>query len=199
MRHRPRQSLGQAMPAGITTLMLLFGLLCGAITAQAADADTVNLGTGVPSADEIQQGLFPDDECERLKASGFKCMGFKPPVRFSMPSTAFKVGSAELPEGIKRQLDAFAAVLKGKTGSGRTVRIEGHADASGEPALNDALSQRRAEAARDYLVSKQVSPDLLKPVGLGSQAPVDPAQPLAPRNRRVVIARDQPPVSPASP
>lgn len=174
-------------------------LLCIVASAARADDVTVNLGSAIPSAQDIQQGLFPDDECERLKANGFKCMGFKPPVRFSLPSSSFKVGSAELPEGIKRQLDAFAAVLKGKSGAGRVVRIEGHADASGEPAINDALSQRRADAARDYLVSQQVNPDLLKAVGLGSKAPVDPDKPLAAVNRRVVIGRDQAPSAPTAP
>lgn len=176
-------------------LLTALALSAAAGLARAED-DTVQLGQAVPTAEQIQQGLFPDDECERLKANGFKCMGFKPPVRFSLPSTAFKVGSADLPEGIRRQLDAFAAVLRGKTGGGRVVRIEGHADASGDPALNDALSQRRAEAAREYLIGKQVSPDLLKAVGMGSKAPADPDQPLAAKNRRVVIGRDQAPVSP---
>lgn len=190
--------VGTVVVRPLIQALILSLLGCMASTAR-ADDDTVNLGSAVPSAQDIQQGLFPDDECERLKANGFKCMGFKPPVRFSLPSSSFKVGSAELPEGIKRQLDAFAAVLKGKSGAGRTVRIEGHADASGEPAVNDVLSQRRAEAARDYLVSQQVSPDLLKAVGLGSKAPVDPGKPLAAVNRRVVIGRDQAPAASASP
>jgi OmpA-OmpF porin, OOP family len=194
MRQRPWQVHGSFLVRGVSALAL-----CGMAGAANAEGDTVVVGTEVPSAESIQQGLFPDDECEKLKANGFKCMGFKPPVRFSLPSTSFKVGSAELPDGIKRQLDAFADVLKGKSGSSRTVRIEGHADASGDAAFNQKLSQMRADAARDYLVGKQVAPDLLKAVGVGSNELLDPAQPTAARNRRVVIGRDTAPSSPAAP
>ena len=182
--------------AAAVALVLAVGGLAVALPARAADATTVELGAAVPSVKDVSEGLFPDDACEDLKAHGFKCMGFKPAVRFALPSSAFKIGSAELPDGLKHQLDVFAQALQGKSGANRTVRIEGHADASGAEPVNAALSQRRADAARDYLVSKGVAPDMLKAVGLGSQDLADPAQPLSPKNRRVVIGRDQPPATP---
>jgi len=166
-------------------------------TAHAAGADDlVDLGTNVPSTKQIEEGLFPDDNCAKLKENGFKCMGFKPPVRFELPSASFRVGSADLPDGLKAQLDAFAQVLTKKTGPDHTVRIEGHADASGTPTVNDTLSQRRADAARTYLISKGVAPDLLTAVGVGSKDLADPDRPLAPSNRRVVIGRDHAPTAP---
>jgi OmpA-OmpF porin, OOP family len=176
--------------------LALVGLLAQIALPLQAQEGTVDLGTSLPATKTLEEGLFPDDACEELKANGFKCMGFKPAVRFSLPAAAFAIGSAELPDGLKRQLDRFAQVLKGKSGNGRAVRIEGHADASGQPAANDELSQRRANAARDYLVDKGVSPELLKPVGLGAKQPIEPSQPLSAKNRRVVIGREQPPVSP---
>ena len=177
-------------------LAFVAGVFLCAAPARAADANTVDLGTQVPAVKDVSAGLFPDDACEDLKAHGFKCMGFKPAVRFALPSSAFRIGSADLPDGLKRQLDVFAEALKGRTGADHTVRIEGHADASGAPDVNASLSQRRADAAREYLVSKGVAPDLLKAVGMGSQDLADPAQPLSPKNRRVVIGRDQPPATP---
>lgn len=159
----------------------------------AADPAVVDLGASVPKAKDLEAGLFPDVACEQLKANGFKCMGFKPPVRYALPSSAFRIGSADLPDGLKRQLDVFAEVLKTKQGAQQAVRIEGHTDASGTDEVNESLSQKRADAARDYLVGKGVAPEMLKPVGLASRDPIDSAQPLAARNRRVVIARDQPP------
>jgi OmpA-OmpF porin, OOP family len=188
---RPLLRVGAVRPALLSALMLL--ALSQAAPARAADPSTVDLGTTTPTVKSVQQGLFPDDECEQLKASGFKCMGFKPPVRFSLPSASFKVGSAELPDALKQQLDVFAQALKGKTGAGRAVRVEGHADASGTDDANEALSTRRAEAARDYLVAKGVAPELLKPVGLGSKNLLEADKPTSPRNRRVVIGRDQNP------
>lgn len=178
---------------GAATLAMT--LSTGAV--RAADAGTIDIGTSMPSVKDVQQGLYPDDECEQLKANGFKCMGFKPPVRFSLPSATFKVGSAELPDGIKHQLDVFAQALKGKSGAARAVRIEGHADASGTDTANDALSLKRAEAARSYLIDKGVSAEQLKAVGVGSKDLLDEQKPLSPRNRRVVIGREQPPAGTA--
>jgi OmpA-OmpF porin, OOP family len=171
-------------------LALVGTLMALGLPARAADDNNVDVGSKVPTADDIKQGLFPDDECEQLKAAGFKCMGFKPPVRFSLPAASFKIGSAELPEQVMRQLDAFAGVLRTRQSADRKVRVEGHADASGDNALNMELSQKRAEAAKQYLVDKGVNPGLLHAVGMGAKAPKDPLNPTAAENRRVVIGRD---------
>ena len=177
------------------TTISLAAWLALAGSAQAAD-ESVDVGNRVPTADDIQQGLFPDDECEQLKAAGFKCMGFKPPVRFSLPAMSFKIGSAELPEVVMRQLDAFANVLRNRRNTDRKVRVEGHADASGDPAVNLDLSQRRADAAKQYLVGKGVNPALVNAVGMGAKAPKDARNPTAAENRRVVIGRDGEPGQP---
>lgn len=160
---------------------------------------SIDLSSTLPAAKMIEEGLFPDDACEELKANGFKCMGFKPSVKYSLPAASFAVGSAELPEGLRLQLDRFAEVLRGKSGGARVVRIEGHADASGNDKINERLSQRRAESARDYLVSKGVTADLLKAVGVGARDLVDAQQPNSAKNRRVVIGREQPPTPAAAP
>jgi OmpA-OmpF porin, OOP family len=161
-------------------------------TAPAAPA-AVDVGNGVPTAEAVAQGLFPEDECEQLKAAGFKCMGFRPAVRYSLPASSFRLGSAELPDTLKKQLEVFAEVLKTKRGSGKVVRIEGHADASGAAAANLTLSQRRADAVKDYLVEMGADPQMLTPVGIGANAPKNSKDPFAPENRRVEIGRAAPP------
>src|SRR6185312_10648442 len=84
---------------------LVLALACAAALAPAARADDTVDTDGKPlDAKAINSGLFPDDECQQLKAAGFKCMGFKPAVRFSLPAVAFKVGSSELPDQLKVQL-----------------------------------------------------------------------------------------------
>jgi OOP family OmpA-OmpF porin len=52
------------------------------------------------------------------------------------------------------------------------VSIEGHTDNIGGETSNMRLSQRRAEAVRDYLVSKGISPDRLEAVGYGPTKPI---------------------------
>lgn len=164
------------------------------VQAQTAPASgAIDVGQAVPTADAVAQGLFPEDECEQLKAAGFKCMGFRPAVRYSLPASSFRLGSAELPDTLKKQLEVFAEVLKMKRGSGKVVRIEGHADASGAAAANLTLSQRRADAVRDYLVEMGADAQLLAPVGVGSNAPKNSKDPFAPENRRVEIGRATPP------
>lgn len=106
-----------------------------------------------------------------------------------LPATSFRVGSAELPALLKRQLDVFADVLKTKKNTDRQVRIIGHADATGTPAANQALSVKRAESVRDYLVGKGTDPALLVIEGVGSSDPKNPAKPNADENRRVEIGR----------
>jgi OmpA-OmpF porin, OOP family len=160
--------------------------------ASAQPAAAVDLGSSVPDAQAVKEGLFPEDACKELEASGFKCMGFKPAIRYSLPATSFAIGSAELPEMLKKQLDVFADVLKGKRGSGRQVRVIGHADASGSDEFNQVLSMRRAEAVKSYLVQKGADADTLVAVGVGSTEPKNAANPNAAENRRVEIGRDTP-------
>jgi OmpA-OmpF porin, OOP family len=156
-------------------------------------SDVIDVGQSVPDAAAVAEGLFPEDACEELKKAGFKCMGFKPAVRYSLPATSFALGSAELPDTLKKQLQVFAEVLRSRRGSGQAVRIEGHADASGPAVLNQQLSLQRAEAVRDYLVSLGTDPALLQPVGLGVSVPRNPKDPFAAENRRVEIGRASPP------
>ncbi len=155
--------------------------------------EAVDMGQTVPDAKAVAEGLFPEDACEQLKAAGFKCMGFKPAVRYSLPASSFKLGSAELPDALKKQLEVFAEVLKSKRGSNKVVRIEGHADASGAAAANLTLSQRRAEAVRDFLVELGAEAAMIAPVGVGANAPKNTKDPFAPENRRVEIGRATPP------
>jgi outer membrane protein OmpA-like peptidoglycan-associated protein len=169
------------------TTLALTGALSGASSVWAQSS--VDVGSQVPDTNAVKEGLFPEDACKELEANGFKCMGFKPAVKYSLPASSFKLGSAELPELLKKQLDVFAEVLKGKKGSGRQVRVIGHADASGAAEANEALSLRRAEAVKTYLVQKGAEPDMLVVVGVGSKDLKNATNPTAAENRRVEIGR----------
>lgn len=180
-------------PAVLLALRTVLAVVLAAGALAAGAADAVDLGEKLPEAQAINEGLFPEDACRELEQAGYKCMGFKPAVRFSLPTASFKLGSAELPELLRLQLDRFAEVLRGKRGSGHVLRIEGHADAAGGEDINVPLSQRRAEAVRDYLVRNGADPGMLKAVGLGSKAPKVANDPMAPENRRVEIGRQATP------
>ena len=55
------------------------------------------------------------------------------------------------------------------------ITIEGHCDERGTAEYNLALGERRAVAARTYLVSLGISADRIKTVSYGKEFPFDPA------------------------
>ncbi len=55
---------------------------------------------------------------------------------------------------------------------GVRVAIEGHCDERGTREYNLALGERRANAAKDYLVALGVSPDRIRTVSYGEERPV---------------------------
>lgn len=54
------------------------------------------------------------------------------------------------------------------------VLIEGHCDERGTPEYNMSLGDRRANAARNYLVSAGVDGGRLRTISYGNERPVDP-------------------------
>jgi peptidoglycan-associated lipoprotein len=69
-------------------------------------------------------------------------------------------------------LAANAAYLKAN--AGEKVRIEGHCDERGSDEYNLALGERRALAAKNYLVSLGIAADRLDVISYGEEMPLDP-------------------------
>lgn len=61
-----------------------------------------------------------------------------------------------------------------KAHPGLKVRVEGYCDERGSDEYNLALGQRRAEAAKKYLVSLGIAPDRLSVISYGEEMPLDP-------------------------
>ena len=55
-----------------------------------------------------------------------------------------------------------------------SVRIEGNADERGTREYNFALGARRAEAVRNYLISRGVTASRIETVSYGKERPIDP-------------------------
>ena len=102
---------------------------------------------------------------------------------------AFGPGSAVLSSVAQSQIRAFAEALRRPQLANVRVRIEGHTDSSGSRAINVSLSQRRAQAVADYLVSQGVAAGRLEVRGYGYDRPL-PGRPASAReNRRVEAVR----------
>ena len=85
------------------------------------------------------------------------------------------------------KLDELAAQMQGA--DIKAIHVVGYTDGVGTDAYNDKLSERRANAVRDYLVSKGVSSNLIDTEGRGKRDPVASNATAAGRaqNRRVDV------------
>jgi len=84
----------------------------------------------------------------------------------------FAFDSQEIDDEMRATLDTNADVLRRYPNW--VVTIEGHCDERGTAEYNLALGERRALAARAYLVQVGVSGDRLRTVSYGKEFPFDP-------------------------
>lgn len=84
----------------------------------------------------------------------------------------YELDSSEVSPTGQKVLDENATLLKRY--SGWAVTIEGHCDERGTAEYNLALGERRAVAARAYLVAQGISADRLRIVSYGKEFPFDP-------------------------
>jgi peptidoglycan-associated lipoprotein len=82
----------------------------------------------------------------------------------------FVVDQSTLTDQARSVLDAQAEWLM--TNTDFAANIEGHADEQGTREYNIALGDRRANAVRDYLVSRGVASNRLRTVSFGKERPV---------------------------
>jgi outer membrane protein OmpA-like peptidoglycan-associated protein len=106
----------------------------------------------------------------------------------------FETGQATLMPGALTTVDRLAQFMGDY--AERTVRIEGHTDSVGSDALNQSLSEQRANAVRDALVARGVDRARIQTVGYGEARPIASNDTSGGRqqNRRieVVVSNDQP-------
>ena len=101
----------------------------------------------------------------------------------------FATNESILTTASRETLRAQAAWLR--QNSNITVVLEGHADERGTREYNLALGERRANAAKDYLMTYGVSSDRITVISYGKERPVDSgSNPLAwSKNRRSVTVK----------
>jgi outer membrane protein OmpA-like peptidoglycan-associated protein len=100
---------------------------------------------------------------------------------------SFEVGRADIQPRLRPILDQFAQGLGQQPNT--EVFIVGHADSTGNDAINDPLSVNRANSVRDYLVSRGADSRIIRTEGRGSREPVasNASETGRAQNRRVEI------------
>jgi len=157
---------------------------------------------GCPDADSDGDGVLDiHDECPGTPAGvivdAVGCPKPEPkpvvvPVPVPKPELVavmvnFALDSAALDDMATGRLDALVTFLLEDTTV--TVDVGGHASSEGADEYNQALSERRAVAVRDYLAEKGVDAERVTVVGYGVQQPLVPndSETNRSQNRRAIV------------
>ncbi|MGH8441724.1 MAG: OmpA family protein [Nevskiaceae bacterium] len=125
--------------------------------------------------DSDNDGIYDDqDECEctleGLKVDAKGCAVATEEQSIVLKGVNFLPSSATLTPEAKVVLEAAVAGLSGQ--AGLKVELGGHTDSQGADAANKALSQRRADSVRQYLIDKGIDGARLTAVGYGESEPI---------------------------
>lgn len=105
----------------------------------------------------------------------------------TMGDVLFETGKYNLRQPTRELLSKISGILLAHPGL--KLAVEGYTDSTGTDAINQKLSQQRADTVRDYLVSQGLTPDSITSQGFGSSDPVASNDTSAGRqqNRRVEL------------
>lgn len=98
---------------------------------------------------------------------------YEEPMSVDLPVVYFEFDRSELSGEGRAALDQAAEVLRNNPSL--RARVHGHTDSKGSEQYNQGLSERRAEAAAQYLTSRGVAANqIVEVVGYGETRPVAP-------------------------
>lgn len=145
---------------GVFALALAIGLGCGGT--KPPTGDTADGRGGNPTGGE--QGGAGGGAGDRGDVTGGDARGLK--------TIYFDFDKYNLRDDARRQLDANADILRNN--SDMNIVIEGHCDERGTDEYNLALGERRAQAAREYLVRLGIDASRVNVISYGEERPVAP-------------------------
>jgi outer membrane protein OmpA-like peptidoglycan-associated protein len=137
---------------------------------------------------ERDQALLQKEKSEAERARAEAAAARNGPGMVITPrDIMFAEGSAQLNEYAQASITHVAAYLK--QNPGRKVMIRGFTDSTGSAALNEQLSQERADAVRLALANDGVDQSRIQIMGMGPSEPIASNSSAAGRlmNRRVQI------------
>jgi outer membrane protein OmpA-like peptidoglycan-associated protein len=184
-----------AFRAGV--LAVLLGLLAAppAFTQAAAPENLVERLGGQDAAPELDIASLRQQTVERSKSKATAVPVNRPPLvpeLLKLPQVNFEVlfdpDSSIIRPGSYATLGRIADTLTDPALLPYRFLIVGHTESGGRRDHNVAVSQKRAEAIRDALVTTfKISPKRLQALGLGEEQFRDAARPTTAANRRIQI------------
>jgi outer membrane protein OmpA-like peptidoglycan-associated protein len=172
------------MKALVRSALLASVLIAGGAALAADDEDS----KAVLSNKQIEQALASPPPLTR----GFTPRGLArrqasetdPSVNLNIP---FELNSSALKPQASEQLKQLQVALNSDALGKDRFLVAGHTDAKGGAQYNKQLSLRRAQAVKQFLVSKGMNASRLDTVGYGSEKLLNPDHPEDSSNRRVEI------------
>jgi len=112
---------------------------------------------------DMRQALASAEAASIQREQNILAITFKADVMFDTNSSVIKPGAYD-------EIDRVAKVLNSYPQT--RIRIEGHTDSVGSETYNIDLSQKRAEAVKNALISRNVDPARLEVIGFGESKPI---------------------------
>lgn len=119
----------------------------------------------VGASDITTQGADPNT----IMTQNLTVAPLLPGTVIELPNIYYNFNDATLRPDARKDLDLMVAIMQQHPAI--TVELASHTDCRGSQQYNETLSQRRANGVVDYLVSRGVSRERLKPVGYGESEP----------------------------
>jgi len=142
-----------------------------------AEAEFLRVSQQAPAAPPPASGGRADAEAmarealDKLNSGGVTVKEESRGTVIMLPGAVlFSTGKSALLPGAKERLSKVADVLK--DAPNRKIVVEGHTDSTGKAATNDRLSQQRADAVKDYLMTRGVPSKQVTTKGFGASHPI---------------------------
>ena len=193
-------------------LIMLAAPACPALAQATAPAENlVDALAGLETAPEFELAALRQQALERAKSKATAVPLNRPPLvpeLLKLPQISvdvlFDPDSSIIRPGSYRTLGRIADALTHPALLPYKFLIVGHTESGGRRDHNLIVSQRRADAVRDVLVTTfKISPKRLQTLGLGEEQLRDAARPPSATNRRIQVVGlgkiPEPSESPAPP
>lgn len=107
---------------------------------------------------------------QEIKGKDLKLASIEPGHVVPLNNIFFDTGKSELRPESAPELDRLVITLN--EFPKMTIEMRGHTDNTGSNEINNKLSQDRADAVREYFISKGIEPDRIASKGFGETKPV---------------------------
>ena len=153
------------------------------VPSECSDAPVSVVSDNEPSSDETFDGCATS-QCSPVISTSDEAQGSNELISAEIP---FMFDRSDLTSKATRKLDSFISAIRQRVSN--IISIFGHTDSLGTDPYNDALSERRANRVRDYLLNSGIPGREISVKAMGERSPIadNDTRDGRAKNRRVVI------------